>query len=188
MLTEAWKTFDETRRQLQQSVFDIFKGMSLSQRLTQGILMAVHATASASLAYTIAQLLSTEQPAWAAITAILVTQHNYSDTMSLARDQVIGALVGGVLGFASVALGGSHYFLAYVAAVATTIVVCWALNVGSAARLGGVTATMVLLIPGNGPLWDIPLTRLGEVAVGTLCAVGVTWAMTRIERRWFGVG
>lgn len=61
------------------------------------------------------------------------------------------------------------------------------MNAGSAARLGGVTATMVLLIPGNGSLWDIPLTRLGEVVVGTACAVGVTWVMNRIEQRYFGV-
>ncbi len=73
MLTEAWKTFNETRRELQQSVFDMFKGLSLSQRLTQGVLMSVHAVASAALAYTIAQILNTEQPVWAAITAILVT-------------------------------------------------------------------------------------------------------------------
>ena len=50
MLTEAWKTFNETRRELQQSVFDMFKGLSLSQRLTQGVLMIVHAVASAALA------------------------------------------------------------------------------------------------------------------------------------------
>ena len=187
MLTEAWKTFNETRRELQQSVFDMFKGLSLSQRLTQGVLMSVNAVASAALAYTIAQILNTEQPVWAAITAILVTQHSYSDTMSLARDQVLGALVGAVLGFAGVALGGSHYFLAYVTAVFATIMICWAMNAGSAARLGGVTATMVLLIPGNGSLWDIPLTRLGEVVVGTACAVGVTWVMNRIEQRYFGV-
>lgn len=179
------RAFNETRRQIQQSVFDLFKGLSFGERFAQGWLMALQAVCGACLAYGIGRALHTEQAVWAAITAIAVTQHNYSDTMSLSRDQFIGAMAGGVLGFAGAALGGGH-FVAYAITVAVVIVACWCLNVGSAARLGGVTATIVLLFPENGPLWDVPLVRFGEVTLGTVCALGVCWAMSRIERRWFG--
>lgn len=27
--------------------------------------------------------------------------------------------------------------------------------------------------------------RLGEVTLGTVCALGVCWVMSKIERRWF---
>ncbi|KAB0636830.1 FUSC family protein [Burkholderia stagnalis] len=178
------RTLDETRQQIQQSIFDLFKGLSLRERLAQGGLMALQAVCGACLAYGIGRALHTEQAVWAAITAIAVTQHNYSDTMSLSRDQFVGAMVGGVLGFAGAALGGGH-LVAYALAVAIVIVCCWCLNVGSAARLGGVTATIVMLFPGSGPLWDIPLVRLGEVTLGTVCALAVCWGMSRIERRWF---
>lgn len=178
------RTLNEARQQIQQSIFDLFKGLTFGERLAQGGLMAFQAVCGACLAYAIGRALHTEQAVWAAITAIAVTQHNYSDTMSLSRDQFIGAMVGGVLGFAGAALGGDR-MLAYALTVAVVIVCCWCLNVGSAARLGGVTATIVLLFPGNGPLWDIPLMRLGEVALGTLCALGVCWVMSRVERRWF---
>ncbi|KWE52609.1 hypothetical protein WL76_15575 [Burkholderia ubonensis] len=178
------RTLNETRQQIQQSVFDLFKGLSLRQRLAQGGLMALQAVCGACLAYGIGRALHTEQAVWAAITAIAVTQHNYADTMSLSRDQFVGAMVGGVLGFAGAALGGGHDMLAYAIAVAVVIVCCWCLNVGSAARLGGVTATIVMLFPGSGPLWDIPLVRLGEVTLGTVCALGVCWATSKIERRW----
>ncbi|MDN7906292.1 FUSC family protein [Burkholderia diffusa] len=177
------RTLNEARQQIQQSIFDLFKGLTFGERLTQGALMALQAVCGACLAYTIGRALHTEQAVWAAVTAIAVTQHNYSDTMSLSRDQFIGAMIGGLVGFAGAALGGDR-LVAYAIAVAVTIISCWCLNVGSAARLGGVTATIVLLFPGNGPLWDIPLMRLGEVALGTVCALTVCWAMSRIERRW----
>ncbi|TDA47650.1 FUSC family protein [Burkholderia pyrrocinia] len=173
------RTLNEARQQIQQSVFDLFKGLTFGERFVQGVLMAIQAVCGACLAYTIGRALHTEQAVWAAVTAIAVTQHNYSDTMSLSRDQFVGAMIGGVLGFAGAALGGDR-LVAYALAVALTIVCCWCLNVGSAARLGGVTATIVLLFPGNGPLM-----RLGEVTLGTVCALGVCWGMSRIERRWF---
>jgi hypothetical protein len=65
------------------------------------------------------------------------------------------------------------------------IVLCWIVNVGSAARLGGITATIMLLVPGIGPAWDKALLRLGEVTLGTVCALLVAWLMSRAEQRWF---
>ncbi|MBO7781443.1 FUSC family protein [Burkholderia pseudomallei] len=181
---ETIKAFNEARRQIQESVLELFKGLSLRERLLQGVLMAVQAASGACLAYGIGRALHTEQAVWAAITAIAVTQHNYADTINLSRDQFIGAMVGGLIGFAGAATGAGH-FIAYAITIVTAIICCWCLNVGSAARLGAITATIVLLFPGEGPLWDIPLVRLGEVTLGTACAMAVGWTMSRIERRWF---
>jgi uncharacterized membrane protein YgaE (UPF0421/DUF939 family) len=178
------KTLDETREQIQQSLHDLFKGLSLAERLTQGAVMALQTVCGACLAYAIGRLLHSEQAVWAVVTAIAVTQHSYSDTMALSRDQFIGAMVGGVLGFAGIAFGGGH-FIVYPLVVAIVVICCWCLNVGSAARLGGVTATIVMLFPGNGPLWDIPFVRLGEVTLGTVCALGVTLTLNWIERSVF---
>ncbi|WP_186140539.1 FUSC family protein [Burkholderia gladioli] len=182
------RTLDETRRQIQQSLASLFKGMSLRQRAAQGAVMALQAVCGACLAYGIGLALHSEQAVWAAVTAIAVTQHQYADTMNLSRDQFIGAMVGGVLGFTGAALGHANagmHVLAYAVAIAATIVICWCLDVGSAARLGGVTATIVMLFPGNGPLWDIPLIRLGEVTLGTVCALLVCAVLARIERWWW---
>jgi hypothetical protein len=65
-------------------------------------------------------------------------------------------------------------------------VICWLVNVGSAARLGGITATIMLLVPGIGPAWDKALLRLGEVTLGTVCALVIAWLMSVVEKRWFG--
>ena len=178
-------TLNETRLQIQETVAELFKGMTLKDRLLQGGLTAIQATSSACIAYSIGSIVHSEQAVWAAITAIMVTQHSYAETKHLSRDQFIGAMIGGLLGFVGVLLAGSHYLAAYAMTVACTIIICWCLNVGSAARLGGTTATIVMLFPGNGPLWDIPLTRLGEVTLGTVCAMSVCWLISKIERYWY---
>jgi uncharacterized membrane protein YgaE (UPF0421/DUF939 family) len=98
---------------------------------------------------------------------------------------LIGAMVGAVCGLIGATLGGD-YLAAYAATVGAAILICWVVNVGSAARLGGVTATIMLLAPGVGSPWDRALLRLGEVTLGTVCALLVTWIMAWIEKRWFG--
>jgi uncharacterized membrane protein YgaE (UPF0421/DUF939 family) len=167
------------------SLFGFLKSLPLGERLIEGGFMAVQAVAGASLAVAIGRLLHTEQAFWAAITAIAVSQHSYVDTRNLSRDQFIGAMLGGLCGLAGATLGGGN-FAAYAATVAVAIALCWILNVGSAARLGGITATIMLLVPGIGPVWDKALLRLGEVTLGTVCALLVALLMSWAEQRLFG--
>ena len=167
------------------SLFAFLKSLPLGDRLMEGSFMAVQAVAGASLAVALGETVHIGQAFWAAITAIAVSQHSYIDTRKLSRDQFIGAMVGGLCGLVGATLG-SGYFAAYAATVAAAITICWILNVGSAARLGGITATIMLLVPGMGPAWDKALLRLGEVTLGTVCALLVAWLMSWIERRWFG--
>ncbi|HZZ12698.1 MAG TPA: FUSC family protein [Paraburkholderia sp.] len=165
------------------SLFGFLKSLPLRERLVEGAVMAVQAVSGASLAFVIGRWLHTEQAFWAAITAIAVSQHSYIDTRNQSRDQFLGAMIGGLCGLAGATLGAG-YLAAYAATVAVAILVCWAVNVGSAARLGGITATIMLLVPGMGPLWDKALLRLGEVTLGTICALLVAWLMSRIGERW----
>lgn len=166
---------------------NLIKGLSFRQRLFEGCVMALQAVASACIAYGIGRVLHTQQAFWAAITAIAVTQHRYADTRNLSRDQFIGAMAGGLFGFAGASLGGGG-LVAYAGTVAAVIVACWCANVGSAARLGAITATIVLLIPDQGPIWDVALVRLGEVTLGTVCALLASWLVAVAERRWIAPG
>jgi uncharacterized membrane protein YgaE (UPF0421/DUF939 family) len=164
------------------SLFAFLKSLPFGERLTEGGIMAVQAVGGASLAFAIGRhALHTQQAFWAAITAIAVSQHSYIDTRKLSRDQFIGAMVGGLCGLIGALLGGGH-FVAYAVTVAVAIVICWSVNVGSAARLGGITATIMLLVPGVGSPWDRALIRLGEVTLGTVCALLVAWVMAKLER------
>jgi uncharacterized membrane protein YgaE (UPF0421/DUF939 family) len=173
-----------TRMRATDALFAFLKTLPLGDRLIEGGFMAVQAVAGASLAFGIARSLHTEQAFWAAITAIAVSQHSYIDTRKLSRDQFIGAMVGGLTGLVGTLAGGGH-FAAYAATVFGAILICWIVNVGSAARLGGITATIMLLVPGIGPVWDKAFFRLAEVTLGTVCALLVARLMASIEQRVF---
>jgi uncharacterized membrane protein YccC len=152
-------------------------------RFAEGCSMALQAMGSACLAYAIGLAVHPQQAFWAAITAIAVTQHSYTDTRRLSRDQFVGAMAGGLFGLAGAWFGaGTHEILGYAATIGVVIFVCWCLNAGSAARLGAVTATVVLLVPEHGPVWDIALYRLCEVALGTLSALFVSWMAAKLLR------
>ena len=162
----------------------LMKSYPFLERLAEGGLMALQAVCGACLAYGVASAMQTRQPFWAAITAIAVTQHRYSDTRNLSRDQFIGAIAGGLFGFIGSWLGaGAHEIVGYAATIAAVVLFCWCMNVGSAARLGAITATIVLLVPIDGPLWDVPLLRVLQVIIGAMSTLVVSGCFSRISRR-----
>lgn len=182
------QAFREWRRELgrfNQQLQDIYQRLSWSHRLANGLSLAVQAIASASLGYGLGLLLHTQQAFWGALTAIAVTQQTYLDTRKSSRDQVIGAAIG-----ATIAMIASHLvqdnYLVYALTMAISIVLCWCFNIGNAGRLSATTVTIVMLVPHTGPFWTIALTRLGEVTIGILCALLVTWVAHRLEQLWLG--
>ncbi len=168
---------------LQQSSLGALKGLPLGSRAVQGTLMALRAVCAAGLAYSIGRALHAEQAFWAVITAIAVTQHDYADTLTQSRDQLIGATAGGVGGFAAATLAHANLAV-YLITVAIVIIVCWCLKVSTAARLAGITTTIILLVPIHGPVWDVALVRVAEVALGMVCALPVSWIFEYVERKW----
>lgn len=176
---------DSLRRlgDFQRDIEAMYRHLPWTHRLLKGLLQALLALSSASMAYGLGLLLHTQQAFWAALTAIAVTQQSYLDTRASSRDQAIGALIGGVTGLAAAYLGGDHY-VPYAIALVFAIVTCWLLGVGSAGRLSASTTTIIMLVPHEGSFWLIAMTRLGEVTLGIICALLVTWMATRVEARW----
>jgi uncharacterized membrane protein YgaE (UPF0421/DUF939 family) len=183
-MTEARRTRNEERVRAADVLIDLIKSLPFRDRLAEGSLTALQAVCGACLSYGIASALQAQQAFWAAITAIAVTQRSYADTRNLSRDQFIGAMAGGLFGFVGASLGaGTHEILGYAATIAAVIVVCWCMNVGSASRLGAITATIVLLVPAQGPLWDVPLSRLMQVILGTVSTLLVSRLFTQVRQR-----
>jgi uncharacterized membrane protein YgaE (UPF0421/DUF939 family) len=158
------------------------RALPISHRCARGASMAVQATCGALLAYGISHQLHPAQAFWASITAIAVTQMTYVDTAHASRDQCIGAATGGLIGLAGVLIGGDT-LITYMMVVALTILVCWLLNAGAAARLGAITATILTLVPHTGPAWAVAAIRLGQVALGTGCAIFVSYLAGKLEQR-----
>lgn len=159
------------------------RDMPLHRRLGQGMVMAVKVLAASLLAYFIGRALHTEQAFWAAITAIAVTQPHFGDTRGAARDRCLGTAIGAVAGLLGLWVGGPGEIFSYSLALGLVTLACWAAGAGPAARLGGITATIILLVPSQGPSWEIAFYRLGEVILGTVCAIAVGWLASFIETR-----
>lgn len=171
-------------RRAQRALDRLFRSMPLGHRIRTGLLMSLKALAASLLAYSIGRALHTEQAFWAAITAIAVTQQHFGDTRGAGRDQCLGAAFGACAGLLGLWIGGTGNVYSYGLALGLVTLVCWTANAGPAARLGGITATIVLLVPSQGPPWEVALYRVGEVALGTLCAFLIGWLVSRVEDRF----
>ena len=106
-------------------------------------------------------------------------QTGYGTTRSTACDQFIGAAAGGLIGVGVVATTGQH-LPSYAAAVVVVMTLCWLLNVGSAARLSGTTATIIMLVPHTGSPERTMLARLFEVGWGLTVALVVVGVVSRM--------
>ncbi|MDF3982661.1 FUSC family protein [Luteibacter sp. PPL554] len=151
------------------------------KRARVGLFIAAKTMASACVAYGAGQWVHPHEAFWAAISAIAVTQPHYGDTRGAGRDRVLGTGLGAVAGVLGLWIGGTGDFLAFAAALFLVTLASWAAGVGAAARVGGITTAIVMLVPSTGPLWDVAAFRLGEVVIGTVSALMVGWLVARLE-------
>jgi uncharacterized membrane protein YgaE (UPF0421/DUF939 family) len=151
----------------------------IAQRLANGTQQGIISAVAAVVAYVPTQSLGINEGFWGAITAIAVVQTEFQATQSTARDQFVGAAVGGLIALCLLLALGNH-LLVYAAAVLLAILACWALNVGTACRLAGITATIILLVPHSSPPERMLISRLSEVAWGVCVAIAVVWLAARL--------
>jgi uncharacterized membrane protein YccC len=163
---------------------ELRKAVPLLRRTAAGAHHGMICACAAVLAYLPTQPLGLKEGFWAAITAISVVQTEFQATRTTARDQIIGAAIGGAIAVC-ISLSTATNLLIYAAAIVISMLVCWALNVSSASRLAGSTVTIVLLVPHSGSAERMFLSRLGEVGWGICVAIAVVWLAARVPaRRW----
>jgi uncharacterized membrane protein YgaE (UPF0421/DUF939 family) len=155
------------------------RSLPLLRRLAAGAHHGAISASAALLAFVPAHAIGLSQSFWSAITAISVAQTEFRAAQTTARDQFVGAAVGGLAGLCTFfALGQS--LIVYAVAVVLAMLVCWALNVASASRLAGITATIILLVPHVGSPESMLVSRLVEVGWGVCVAVATVWLAGRL--------
>lgn len=169
--------------QLQLRLVALRSELSGLQRLGAGAHHGLISAAAAVAAYLPARALGLQQSFWAAITAIAVVQTEFRATQSTARDQFVGAAVGGLTGLAALLTLGDGVAV-YATAVVVAMVICWAINMASASRLAGVTATIIALVPRTESPQRMFAARIGEVAWGVCVAVLLVWLAARLPARY----
>ena len=157
------------------------KRLPLRRRFSRGLVHGLMSAFAAVAAYVPTQLLGLREGFWAAITAVAVAQTEFGATRSTARDQFTGAAIGGIVGLcASLGLGPSLW--TYAGAVVLATLACWLVNVATACRLAGITATIILLVPHVGPVERMAGSRVIEVGWGVCVAIATVWIVTRVSR------
>lgn len=151
----------------------------LLRRLVAGGHHGTLSACAALVAYLPSQALGLGQSFWSAIAAIAVVQTEFRATESTARDQFLGAAIGGIAGVAACRVLGPG-LLVYSLAVVLAMVACWGLNLATASRLAGITATIILLVPHVDTAERMFVSRVSEVGWGICAAIGTVWIAARL--------
>lgn len=151
-------------------------------KFTSGLVQGLMSATAAIIAYLPSQPLGLHEGFWGSITAIAVVQSELRATQSSARDQFAGAAIGGLISALAVAMAGEHLFT-YAAAVVLSVLACWLCNVSSAARLSGSTATIIMLVPHQGAVTGMLVSRVAEVGWGVTVGVAIVWLVNK-SGRW----
>lgn len=150
----------------------------LLRRLVAGGHHGILSACAALMAYLPAQALGLGQSFWSALAAIAVVQTEFRAAESTARDQFLGAAIGGIIGVGSALMLGKG-LLVYCLALVLAAVACWVLNLATASRLAGITATIILLVPHADTAEGMFVSRVLEVGWGVCAAIGTVWFAAR---------
>jgi|SRR5215469_2191981 len=166
---------------LNATLMSLRSALPVPRRLAAGTHHGMIAACAALLAFLPAHAFGLSQSFWSAITAISVTQTEFHATQTTARDQFLGAAVGGLVGVCTFfTFGESMSIVVYALGVVLAMLACWAMNIASASRLAGITATIILLVPHVGSPQSIFLSRVVEVSWGVCVAVTMVWLAARL--------
>jgi uncharacterized membrane protein YgaE (UPF0421/DUF939 family) len=160
------------------------RALPLLHRMAGGAHHGMISACAALIAYLPTRTFGLKEGFWSAITAIAVVQTEFRATQTTARDQFIGAAIGGITASCAFLAFGPH-LLVYAAAVVVAMLTCWTLNVASASRLAGTTATIILLVPHVGSPWSMFGSRVAEVGWGVSVAVVTVWLAARLPARYW---
>ena len=106
---------------------------------------------------------------WACVATIVVMQSETAATLTASRDRLVGTALGALVGWAAATLWQGH-LIVYVIAVLICMVLPEMIGLKGAGRLGGVAASIVLLIPTTLPHWVVARDRFLEVSfLGLRC-------------------
>ncbi len=172
---------------LNASLVSLRSAQPLLGRLAAGAHHGAISACAALLAYIPTHAIGLQESFWSAITAISVAQTEFRATQTTARDQFCGAAIGGLTGLCAYFALGQNLFV-YALAVVFAMLACWTVNVGSASRLAGITATIILLVPHVGSPERMFLARVSEVGWGVSVAVATVWLAARLPATRLAAG
>jgi uncharacterized membrane protein YccC len=174
---QAARLWPKVSRKVSRKVWPWLSGASPEFRQAARMLVSV------SLSDIVSRLAHLGEPAWALITAVIVTQSKIGATLEAGRDQIVGTLVGAVFGAAAIALSLAGLPKMPVFAcllVPLAIMAAFRPNL----RLAGVTLVVVFLFPASGAdPFARPIDRTLAILVGAAVSLLVSYVVFRAKAR-----
>ena len=136
----------------------------------------VRLVGACTLAYAAATMIGLPEGYWSLITAIVVTQPEFSKTLAASADRIIATLIGAALGFLvleAVVHGGPK--LPLFAATLAALLVLTAIKPNL--RMSGVTLIVVVLVPSTSEPFVRPFDRVIEILLGVIASLIVSAAI-----------
>ncbi|MBS0965079.1 FUSC family protein [Acetobacter okinawensis] len=131
----------------------------------------------------VAWLTNLQEPGWALITSVIVTQNSITDTISKGRDQLVGTLIGATVSIVPITLlMFAHWpvWMAFtIAFVPLAILVSWKPE----ARMGVVTLMVAILFPTDNDPYLRPIERVLAILIGVGSGTLVTYAVLHEQAR-----
>ena len=122
----------------------------------------------------VARVFVLPQSYWAPITTLVITQSSLGSALTVSWQRFIGTVLGAAAGVIVASYFGPQ-MLVFGTSVFLLGLFCAAVQADrSAYRLGGVTLTIVLLVPRTEPPWQVAFHRFAEVSVGIVVALVMT--------------
>jgi uncharacterized membrane protein YgaE (UPF0421/DUF939 family) len=145
-----------------------------------GLPVVVHSarTAVAAVASLLAaRLFGLPEAYWAPITTLVITQSSLGAALAISWRRLAGTALGAVVGAIVASHFGPHVLVFGVAVFILGLLTAVARWDRSAYRFGGVTLSIVLLVPRAAPAWQVAFHRCAEVSIGIGVALmlAVVW-------------
>ncbi|WP_144107462.1 FUSC family protein [Paraburkholderia sp. BCC1886] len=154
-----------------------------SERLT-AVVFAIRCAAAAALSYQLSRFFQLDEPVWAAMSALIVSQARFGETQLLSKGRILGSLFGIAV---SVAVHASALV------VHVPVVIQMAIAVGICAVLTQKLATLrvavwtcpvvLLASTSSSAVMAIALNRGAEIISGVLVGLAMHWLSDRIPYR-----
>jgi uncharacterized membrane protein YccC len=139
----------------------------------QAFVHSARTAIAAVVSLIVARALGLPEAYWATITTLIIMQSTLGAALAVSEQRLAGTALGAALAALLATYFGANV-LVYGAGVFAIGLICAALRLGQAYRLGSVTLAIVMLIARTQAAWIVAAHRFVEVSVGIAVGLALT--------------
>ena len=130
-----------------------------------------------------AWLINLQEPGWALITSVIVTQNSITDTISKGRDQLVGTLIGASVSVIPITLMMFLHWPVWWAVALAFVPLVVLVSFKPEARMGIVTLMIAILFPTDDSPYMRPIERVLAIMIGVSASTLVTYVVLHEQAR-----